>query len=324
MRPGSPAGPAVVALGGGHGLSATLSALRLMTEAITAVVTVADDGGSSGRLRSELAVLPPGDLRMALSALCDDSEWGRTWRDLLQHRFSSSGGLDQHAVGNLLIVALWELLGDTVEGLDLVGRLLGSRGRVLPMAAVPLEIEADVVDADGATQTVRGQSTVAVTRSRIQHIRLLPDRPPACPQAIEAVRAADWIILGPGSWYTSVLPHLLVPELSAALHETRARRLVTLNLSPEMGETAGMGAADHLRALAQHAPELRIDAVVADPSSVPDVGPVIDQAESMGARLLLRQVRTGDGSARHDPLRLAAAYRDVFEDFFGDVGTPSR
>lgn len=324
MRPGAPAGPAVVALGGGHGLSATLSALRLMTEAITAVVTVADDGGSSGRLRSELAVLPPGDLRMALSALCDDSEWGRTWRDLLQHRFSSSGGLDQHAVGNLLIVALWELLGDTVEGLDLVGRLLGSRGRVLPMAAVPLEIEADVVDADGGTQTVRGQSTVAVTRSRIQHIRLIPDRPPACPQAVEAVRAADWVILGPGSWYTSVLPHLLVPELSAGLHETRARRLITLNLSPELGETAGMGAADHLRALAQHAPELRIDAVVADPSSVPDVGPVIDQAESMGARLLLRQVRTGDGSARHDPLRLAAAYRDVFEDFFGDVGTPSR
>ncbi|HUX69828.1 MAG TPA: uridine diphosphate-N-acetylglucosamine-binding protein YvcK [Cellulomonadaceae bacterium] len=324
MRPASPVGPAVVALGGGHGLSATLSALRLMTDAITAVVTVADDGGSSGRLRSELAVLPPGDLRMALSALCDDSEWGRTWRDLLQHRFSSSGGLDQHAVGNLLIVALWELLGDTVEGLDWVGRLLGARGRVLPMAAVPLEIEADVLDSDGVEQVVRGQSTVAVTRCRIQQIRLLPDKPPACPQAVEAVMGADWIILGPGSWYTSVLPHLLVPELAAALHGTSARRLVTLNLSPELGETAGMGAADHLRALAQHAPRLRIDAVVADPSAVPDVGPVIDQAEAMGARLLLRQVRTGDGAARHDPLRLAAAYRDVFEDFLGDVGTPSR
>ncbi len=324
MRSGGPVGPAVVALGGGHGLSATLSALRLMTEAITAVVTVADDGGSSGRLRSELAVLPPGDLRMALSALCDDSEWGRTWRDLLQHRFTSSGGLDQHAVGNLLIVALWELLGDTVEGLDWVGRLLGARGRVLPMAAVPLEIEADVRDADGRAQIVRGQSTVAVTRCRIQQIRLLPDRPPACPQAVEAVLNADWVVLGPGSWYTSVLPHLLVPQLAAAIHETTARRLVTLNLSPEMGETAGMGAADHLHALAQHAPGLRIDAVIADPSAVPDVGPVIDQAEAMGARLLLRQVRTGDGAARHDPLRLAAAFRDVFEDFLGDVGTPSR
>ena len=122
--------PAVVALGGGHGLSATLSSLRLMTDRITAVVTVADDGGSSGRLRSELGVLPPGDLRMALAALCDDSEWGRTWSAVLQHRFSSSGDLDQHAVGNLLIVALWELLEDPVTGLDWVGKLLGARGQI--------------------------------------------------------------------------------------------------------------------------------------------------------------------------------------------------
>ena len=324
MRPERAAGPVVVALGGGHGLSATLSALRLMSDSITAVVTVADDGGSSGRLRTELDVLPPGDLRMALSALCDVSEWGRTWRDLLQHRFSSQGSLDQHSVGNLLIVALWELLGDTVEGLDWVGRLLGARGRVLPMAAVPLEIEADVVDDDGTRHVVRGQSKVAVTRGRIKHIRLVPEAPPACPQAVEAVRAADWVVLGPGSWFTSVLPHLLVPDLSAALHETSARRVVTLNLSPETGETAGMGASELLRVLAQHAPRLRIDAVVADPAAVPDIGPLIEQTEAMGARLLLRQVGIGDGTARHDPLRLAAAYRDVFEDILGDVGTVSR
>ncbi len=130
-------GPAVVALGGGHGLAASLSALRLMTDRLTAVVTVADDGGSSGRLRHELDVLPPGDLRMALAALCDDSDWGHTWRDVLQHRFRSDGPLDQHAVGNLLIVALWELLGDPVAGLDWVGRLLGARGRVLPMSCRP-------------------------------------------------------------------------------------------------------------------------------------------------------------------------------------------
>jgi uncharacterized cofD-like protein len=324
MRVDRDSGLAVVALGGGHGLAATLSALRLMSDSITAVVTVADDGGSSGRLRAELDVLPPGDLRMALSALCDDTEWGRTWRDVLQHRFTSQGSLDQHAVGNLLIVALWELLGDTVQGLDWVGRLLGARGRVLPMAAVPLQIEADVIEADGTCHVIRGQSVVALTHGRIQHIRLLPSSPPACPEAIEAVRAADWIVLGPGSWYTSVMPHLLVPELSAALHETAARRVVTLNLSPEIGETAGMGAAAHLQVLAQHAPELRIDAVVADPSAVPDIALLVAQTDSMGARLLLRQVGTGDGSPRHDPLRLAAAYRDVFEDSLGDVGTASR
>src|SRR5690606_37967692 len=225
-----PAGPAVVALGGGHGLAATLGALRHLTKDLTAVVTVADDGGSSGRLRRELDVLPPGDLRMALSALCDESDWGLLWRDVLQHRFATEGELDQHAVGNLLIVALWELLGNEVAGLDMVGRLLGVHGRVLPMAAVPLEIEADV-HAGGGLRTVRGQSAVAVEPGRVEEIRLLPESPPACPEAVAAVREAEWVVLGPGSWYTSVIPHLYVPELGEALRTTRARRALTVNLS---------------------------------------------------------------------------------------------
>jgi uncharacterized cofD-like protein len=315
--------PAVVALGGGHGLSASLSALRLMSDRLTAVVTVADDGGSSGRLRTELGVLPPGDLRMALAALCDDSEWGRTWSSLLQHRFTSEGDLDNHAVGNLLIVALWELLEDPVAGLDWVGRLLGARGRVLPMAAVPLGIEADVRTGD-ALETVVGQSRVAVTRGRIEQLRLVPPDPPACPEAVEAVEAADWVVLGPGSWFSSVMPHLLVPDLARALHETSARRCVTLNLSSDTGETYGLSATDHLEALHKHAPGLRIDAVVADPSAVEDTDQLARTAATMGARLLLRQVRLGDGTARHDALRLAAAYRDVFDDFLGDVGTLAR
>ena len=163
--------PAFVALGGGHGLSGTLAALRRVTDRLTAVVTVADDGGSSGRLRDELGVLPPGDLRMALSALCDDSDWGRTWRDVLQHRFASAGQMDQHAVGNLLIVTLWELLGDHVDGLDWVGRLLGAQGRVLPMAVTPMDITAQVrgIDAEhpDALTTVRGQVEVASTSGQV-------------------------------------------------------------------------------------------------------------------------------------------------------------
>jgi len=315
-------GPHVVALGGGHGLSASLAALRRITDRITAVVTVADDGGSSGRLRSELGVLPPGDLRMALSALCDDSEWGRTWRDLLQYRFTSAGDLDQHAVGNLLIVALWNQLGDTVTGLDWVGKLLGARGRVLPMASVPLEIEADVLEYDGERVLVRGQSAVAVAHGQIEHVRLVPADPPACPEAVDAVHDADWIVLGPGSWYTSVLPHLLVPELADALLTTRARRLVNLNLAPAgEEETAGMGATQLLAVVRDHAPAMRIDVVIADPRSVEDVHELEKQAESLGARLLLRQVGVGDGSPRHDPLRLAAAFGDAFETFLGDVGT---
>lgn len=315
----------MVALGGGHGLSASLSALRLMSDRLTAVVTVADDGGSSGRLRAEMGVLPPGDLRMALAALCDESDWGRTWRDLLQHRFHTDGELDQHAVGNLLIVALWELLGDPVQGLDWVGRLLGSRGRVLPMASVPLTIEADVCESTGPDRPgapvhlVRGQSQVAVTPGRIERVRLVPDDPPACAEAVAAVRQADWVVLGPGSWFTSVMPHLLVPELAAALHETTARRCVTLNL-PEATDANAMSVVQHLHALHDHAPDLRIDVVVADPTAVDDLGALQDEASTLGAQLLLRQVGVGDGTARHDSLRLAAAYRDAFEGSLGDVG----
>ena len=313
---------AVAALGGGHGLSASLSALRLMTQHITAIVTVADDGGSSGRLRNELDVLPPGDLRMALSALCDDSEWGRLWRDLLQHRFTSEGDLNNHAVGNLLIVALWELLDDSVAGLDWVGKLLGSRGRVLPMASVPLSIEADMA-VGGRTFTVRGQSMVAATAGHVENLRLIPDSPPACPEAVQAVYDADWVVLGPGSWFSSVMPHLLVPDLREALLTSNARRCVTLNLSNSGTETYGMTTADHVRALARHAPELRIDAVLADPSSVDDTDELLRAAKGLGADVIFRQLRRGDGTARHDPLRLAAAYQDVFDNFLGDVGTIS-
>lgn len=314
-------GHRVVALGGGHGLAAALSALRHLSDQITGIVTVADDGGSSGRLREEFGVLPPGDLRMALSALCDDSEWGHLWRDVLQHRFKTQGPLDRHSMGNLLIVALWELLGDPVEGLDVVGQLLGARGRVLPMAAVPLHIEADVRDADGVVSVVRGQSTVAVTPGHVEHIRVLPADPPARPEAVQAVIDADWVVLGPGSWFTSVLPHLLVPELSRALHATRARRALTLNLSAQAGETAGYGAHDHVKALADHAPDLHIDVVIADPWAVEDLDLLASAAERLGARVLLRQVRVAGSPAKHDPLRLAAAYRDAFDSFLGDVGT---
>jgi uncharacterized cofD-like protein len=314
---------AVVALGGGHGLAANLQALRHLTDRLTAVVTVADDGGSSGRLRRELGVLPPGDLRMALSALCDDGEWGRLWRDVLQHRFASAGALHQHSMGNLLIVTLWELLGDTVGGLDWVGRLLGARGRVLPMAAVALDIEASVLGIDpddrDALVTVRGQVAVASTPGHVVGIRLVPEHPPVYPQSLQAIAEADWVVLGPGSWFTSVLPHLLVPELSDALHETRARRCVTLNLGPQAGETEGFSAQTHLEVLAAHAPDLRIDAVLADPASVDDPADLADVAHSLGAELLMRQVCVAEGVPRHDPLRLAAAYRDLFAGVLGDV-----
>ena len=302
----------VVALGGGHGLAASLSALRRVVTDLTAVVTVADNGGSSGRLRREFGALPPGDLRMALAALCGDDEWGQTWARVLQHRFASGGELHDHAVGNLLIVALWELLGGHVDGLDWVGRLLGAHGRVLPMSASPIDITASVLGLIAgdprALTTVRGQVEVASTSGQVVSVQLEPADPPACPEALEAIHAADWVVLGPGSWFTSVIPHLLVPELHDALARTRARTLVTLNLEPQTGETEGFSPETHLEVLAEHAPDLKLDVVLVDRGAVVDEEQLVGTASALGAELVITDVAADDGSPRHDPAKLANAY----------------
>lgn len=301
----------VVALGGGHGLHASLSALRRVTDRLTAVVTVADDGGSSGRLRQEFGVLPPGDLRMALAALCGDDEWGRTWAEVLQHRFEGDGEMRGHVTGNLLIVSLWELLGNHVASLDWVGRLLGARGRVLPMALTPLVMVARIQGDDGNAPeeitTVRGQVEVASSPGTICSVSLDPPNPDPCPEAVQAVRAAEWVVLGPGSWFTSVIPHLLVPDLRQALVETSGRVVVVLNLGEGRGETGGFAPADQLKALLEHAPGLRLDGVLADQASAGLAAFV----EGLGARLVVADVASDDDPLRHDPQRLAAAYRQI-------------
>ncbi|GGQ35203.1 putative cofD-like protein [Actinomadura coerulea] len=318
-----PLGPKVVALGGGHGLYASLSALRRVTDRLTAIVTVADDGGSSGRLRRELGVLPPGDLRMALAALCGDDEWGQTWRDVVQHRFRNEGDLQGHAVGNLLIVALWELLGgddaspgSTVAGLDWVGRLLGAHGRVLPMAAVPMDIVAEVRGADPArpdeVTQVKGQVACARTPGSVLGVSLVPADPPACPETLAAVEDADWIVFGPGSWFTSVLPHLKVPALARALTTSRARRVVALNLAQQPGETDDFSPQTHLEVLQAHAPDLRVDVVLADRAVVDDPDALDKAVKDLGGRLVLADVAADDGSPRHEPARLAQAFVQIF------------
>ncbi len=306
--------PSVVAFGGGHGLFASLSALRRITDQLTAIVTVADDGGSSGRLREELNCLPPGDLRMALAALCGDDESGRTWADVLQYRFNSDGPLRDHAIGNLLIAGLWERLGDPVAGLDMVARLLGAKGRVLPMASVPLEISADVIGVDAARpdeiSEVRGQARVAKTTGEVISVRLSPADPPACPESLSVILDADWIVLGPGSWFTSVIPHLLVPGLAEAIHATPAARILTLNLEPAE-ETAGFSAAKHVELLAEHAPDLRLDVVLAHSGFASDDPHLAKWVDSLGARLVVADLAVRDGTPRHDPLRLASAYAEI-------------
>ena len=315
--------PAVVAFGGGHGLSASLSALRRVTDRLTAVVTVADDGGSSGRIRTELGVLPPGDLRMALAALAGTDERGQTWAEVVQHRFGGTGSLAGHAVGNLLLTGLLDVLGDPVAALDAVGRMLGATGRVLPLAVEPLEIVADVVglDADdaGAPTEVRGQVAVATTPGQVIGVRVEPAEPHGCPEAVQAIHEADWLVLGPGSWFTSVIPHLLVPDVAKAIAGSRARRLVALNLSPQVGETDGFSPETHLEVLAAHAPELEVDVVLADESAVTDETTLREAAAGFGAELVVGRIARDDGTPRHDPERLAAAYQEIFTTRGGDA-----
>jgi uncharacterized cofD-like protein len=304
-----------VALGGGHGLHATLSALRTLTPEVTAVVTVADDGGSSGRLRREMGLLPPGDLRKAMLALAD--EGAQPWPEVFGHRFGGNGALAGHAVGNLVFAGLLAVLDDPVAALDAAGELLGVHGRVLPMSLRPLDIEADVIGLDAdptAVRRIRGQVAVATTPGKVQRIRLHPmdepdAAPEACPAAVTAVREADVVLLGPGSWFTSVLPHLLVPELHEALVTTKARKVLVLNLVPQPGETAGFSPERHLDVLCQHAPGLRFDAVIADVDSVPTPDLLVRAAGAVGARAHLLRVGAHGAPGQHDPKALAEGLR---------------
>ncbi|MFZ0118931.1 MAG: uridine diphosphate-N-acetylglucosamine-binding protein YvcK [Pseudonocardiaceae bacterium] len=310
-----------VALGGGHGLYATLLALRAITDDVTAVVTVADDGGSSGRLRRELGVLAPGDLRMALTALAADDGAAGRWREVFQHRFGGTGALAGHAVGNLVMAGLLEVLGDPVAMLDEVCALLKVTGRVLPMTVEPLDIEADVAGLDGDADhpdrlsRIRGQVAVATTPGRVHRVWLRPDRPQACAEAVRAVGDADLVVLGPGSWFTSVLPHLLVPGLASALVSTKGRRVLILNLAPQPGETAGFSPEQHLTALCDHAPPgFTVHAVLADVDAVAAPARLHRCAAALGGHAYLDRVAADGSTDRHDPVALAASLRRILVD----------
>ena len=308
--------PRIVALGGGHGLYATLSAARRLSPHVTAVVTVADDGGSSGRLRGELDVVPPGDLRMALAALASDSPHGRLWATIIQHRFGGSGALAGHPIGNLMLAGLSEVLADPVAALDELGRMLGVKGRVLPMCPIALQIEADVAGLESdprMSRVIRGQVAIATTVGKVRRVRLLPGDPPATRQAVEAIMSADLVVLGPGSWFTSVIPHVLVPELAAALSATAARRALVLNLAAEPGETAGFSAERHIHVLAQHAPDFSVHDIIVDASRVPSERE--REQLSRTANILDARVEFADvsrpGRPLHDPAKLAAVLDGV-------------
>ena len=303
----------IVAFGGGHGLAAMLSALRDISSEITAVVTVADNGGSSGQLRSEFGVMPPGDLRMALSALCSDDEWGSSWAEALQHRFESSGPLNGHALGNLLLTALWNLNNDPVVGLDKVGELLRIVGRVLPMAAIPIEIEATLkpLSSGQSGRVIRGQVEVAEAAGEVVSVRLIPDSPPVLPEVLEAIENAEWITIGPGSWYSSVLPHLLVPQIRTALANSNAQIVVFLNLDARTvkDEASALSPEVQIEFLKTHAPEVKIDYLVAD-NSIKTTG-LEAIAQKYEAQLILSDLAHHPGSDQHDRFKVLSTLKNL-------------
>jgi uncharacterized cofD-like protein len=293
-------------------LSASLRALRAITDDLTAVVTVGDDGGSSGVLRRDLGVLPPGDLRMALNALGGNDPQARRWSEVIQHRFDR-GALEGHPVGNVVLAALLETSDDPVEALDAMADLIGAQGRVLPMAEEPVDIVGQLAASDGSLVEVRGQSAVAATPGVVAAVALEPAEPAPCAAAVHAVLEADLVVLGPGSWFTSVVPHLLVRSLADALVATDAVRVVTLNLVPQPGETHGFAPHHHLEVLMTYAEHLRVDAVIADREATLHDDRLAPVASALGAVVIEADVADARRPGQHAPLALAAAYAQAWE-----------
>ncbi|CAB4532414.1 unannotated protein [freshwater metagenome] len=305
--------PRVVALGGGHGLAATLNSLRTLTSEITAVVTVADNGGSSGRLRQEFNQLPPGDLRMALAALCADDEWGRGWAQVLQHRFTSSGEMNGHAVGNLLLTALWDIDQNLVAGLDRVGELLKVVGRVLPMAIEPLDI-AGTFRTKYGIQDVRGQVEVATTQGELQALHLIPEKPQATPEVLDAIADAEWITIGPGSWFSSVMPHILLSAQADAISKSAGKKILIFNLPENSndGEFAGNSPEEHLQLVRNHLPNLHLDYAIADPTVITPTSTLENLVQSCGGELIVADIAQEVNPHHHDPEKLTSVFAHIF------------
>ena len=235
-------GPNIVAIGGGTGLSTLLSGLKRYSSHITAIVTVADDGGSSGILRRELGVLPPGDIRNCLAALSTEEP---LLTRLFQYRFSAGGGLEGHSFGNLFLSALTAITGNLETAITASSRVLAVQGQVVPATNVDVRLWAELENG----QRIEGESNIGHAPSPIVRLGCVPSRPPALPRALEAIANADLIVLGPGSLYTSLLPNLLVPELVSAIQRSRAPRLYICTLLTQPGETDGLDVRGHLRAI---------------------------------------------------------------------------
>lgn len=322
----------VVALGGGTGLSTLLRGLKEHVSRasdrhlhrdrpivdLTAIVTVTDDGGSSGRLRRENRILPPGDIRNCMVALSKDET---LLARLFQYRFHAGNGLVGHNFGNLFLAALTHVTGDFAEAVRVSSRVLAIRGRIFPSTLSNVHLVATLANG----RRVHGETRITASRSVIQRLSLSPNHVKAMPKAVEAIQAADLILLGPGSLYTSILPNLLIPEIARAICKSSAPRVYIANLMTQPGETSGYALSDHLRALRKHVPALQMDWVIANRKPVsPAVAaryrkqgaepvavdlPVLKQ---LGCRVILDNLLQEHGVIRHDTARLARLLLENF------------
>ncbi len=311
-------GPRIVAIGGGTGLSALLSGLKLLTNNLTAIVTVTDTGGSSGRLRDEMDVLPPGDIRNCLVALADAEP---LIRDLFQYRFETGEGLRGHSFGNLFITALSMVTGDFEKAIRESSKVLAIRGRVIPSTLDKVTLVGEFMDGT----IVEGETNITGVNKMLKNLRLKPEGCQPCPEALDAIENADIIVLGPGSVYTSVLPNLLIRDIFEAVLASDAYKMYVLNVMTQPGETDGMSAWDHLRVILEHTDPRVVDACVANVQEIPQG--MIDKYAEKGATTVLQdldvirekgyevveaEILKLDGQVRHDSEKLARVIFDHY------------
>lgn len=315
-------GPRVVVIGGGNGLATLLRGLKHYSKNLTAIVTVADDGGSSGELRRTMGVLPPGDIRNCLAALSDDEE---LLTQLFQYRFSDSTGLGGHSLGNLFITGLAEITGSFEEAIVESGRVLAVQGKVLPSTLMDVHLAADImVTEQDAGLQIKGESRIPRAAGKVRRIWLEPENPPAYPPAIQAILSADLLIIGPGSLYTSIMPNLLVPDIIDAIKASRGMKFYVCNLATQQGETDGYSSGDHVHAIEKHVGGRLFDLIICNDNCAGDLPEGVDWVNLDSGLisdypLYQTDLRNNDNPWRHDSKKLAQAIMDIYQDRTGPL-----
>jgi uncharacterized cofD-like protein len=315
-------GPRIVTIGGGHGLSTLLRGLKTYTRNLTAIVTVADDGGSSGRLRESYGILPPGDIRNCLAALSNDEQM---LTQLFRYRFSGSGGLDGHSFGNLFITALADITGSFEEAIAESSRVLSVSGRVLPSTLHNVKLVADMQLPNVLNQVrVVGENLIPKMAGQIRRVWLEPNDAPAFPPALNAILNADMIVVGPGSLYTSLLPNLLVQDLLGALQASRALKVYVCNLATQSGETDLYSCYDHIRGLEEHVGDNLFDIVLCNDNYEGELNTDSQWVRADEKTLADSRVHCSDLSDagypwRHDSAKLARALIEILDEYTGPL-----